>query len=55
MDPLLVNMRHGRAGDVKNVVAVGDPERLSTDKTKVAKCFTWLWFTVAHYVLDGAR
>ena len=46
MESLLVDMRHGRAGDIKNVVAVGHSDWLSTDKTKVAECFTWLWISV---------
>ena len=47
MESLLVNVGHGRAGDIKNVVAVGDSDRLPTDETKIAKCFTWFWITVA--------
>ena len=47
MESLLVDMRHGRAGDIKNVVAVGHSDWLSTDKTKVAECFTWLWISVS--------
>ena len=46
MESLLVDMRHGRAGDIKDVVAVGDPERLPTDKTKVTKRFTWFWISI---------
>ena len=39
MDPLLVNMRHRWAGDVKNIVAVGHSNGLTADKTKLAKSF----------------
>ena len=47
VDPLLVHVGHGRAGDLKDVVAVGDSHRLPTDETKIAKCFTWFWITIA--------
>ena len=47
MESLLVNVGHGGAGDIKNVMAVGDFDWLSTDETKVAECFTWLWISVS--------
>ena len=46
MDPLLVDMGHRWAGDIKNVVAVGHTDGLTTDKTKLTKSFTWIWISV---------
>ena len=50
VDPLLVNIRHGWAGNIKNIVTLCYADGLTADKTKLTKSFTWIWiFVVGSY------